>query len=157
TKDYTTDATKDLVRVFAYTLKDDTIKLTYAKNGNATDATTDFTKGKTTVGTMSDKTNVSDAEQTNYASSSTVFFYVSLKSNNKTIDDVDVYTGYANAPSVDGVAAEAAYNNAGKIAAVAFEGGNVSIKDVADFLYITKIVSNSSDYSTVEAVLAGTD
>ena len=157
TKDYTTDATKDLVRVFAYTLKDDTIKLTYAKNGNATDATTDFTKGKTTVGTMSDKTNVSDAEQTNYASSSTVFFYVSLKSNNKTIDDVDVYTGYANAPSVDGVAAEAAYNNAGKMAAVAFEGGNVSIKDVADFLYITKIVSNSSDYSTVEAVLAGTD
>ena len=157
TKDYTTDATKDLVRVFAYTLKDDTIKLTYAKNGNATDATTDFTKGKTTVGTMSDKTNVSDAEQTNYASSSTVFFYVALKDDNKHIDDVDVYTGYANAPSVDGVAAEAAYNNAGKMAAVAFEGGNVSIKDVADFLYITKIVSNSSDYSTVEAVLAGTD
>ena len=149
------DVTESTNRIYAYTLKDNTIKLTDAKNGNASSDASDveFSKGKTTVSNL----DASGKGKTNYASSSTVFFYVSLKSDKKTIDDVDVYTGYANAPSVEKVAAEAAYNNAGKMAAVAFEGGNVSIKDVADFLYITKIVSNSSDYSTVEAVLAGTD
>ena len=149
----TTTANDGKDRVYAYTLKDNTIKLTPAKNGNASSDAADvsFTKGKTTVS----KLDASGTGKTNYASSSTVFFYVSLKEGK--IDDVDVYTGYANAPSVEKVAAEAAYNNAGKMAAVAFEGGTVSIKDVADFLYITKIVSNSSDYSTVEAVLAGTD
>ena len=145
-------------RIYAYSINSDgEIKLSLPKNGNATNADVDFSKGKTTVGTMTDSKNVSGATQTNYANSSTVFFYVSLKSDDKTIDSVSVYTGYANAPSVEGVKAEAAYNNAGKMAAASFTGGTVAIKDVADALYITSIVSNSSDYSTVKAVLAGTD
>ena len=148
-------------RIYAYSINSDgEIKLSLPKNGNAADASTDFTKGKTTVGTMVDANNVDDATQTNYANSSTVFFYVSTKKDNESndvIDSVSVYTGYTNAPSVEGVKAEAAYNNAGKMAAVSFTGGTVAIKDVADALYITSVVSNSSDYSTVKAVLAGSD
>ena len=151
------EATHDeLPRVFAYTLDDDTITLTYARNGNASIASTDFTKGRADVGDFTDKANVEEADQTDYASSSTIFFYVDLKDNG-SINDVDVYTGYANAPSVEGVAAEAAFNAAGRMAAVSFEGGAAAIQDITDYLYVTDIVSESSDYTTVEAILAGTN
>ena len=151
------EATHDeLPRVFAYTLDDDTITLTYARNGNASIASTDFTKGRADVGDFTDKANVEEADQTDYASSSTIFFYVDLDKDD-AIDDVDVYTGYSNAPSVDGVAAEAAYNAAGNMAAVALTGGTLSTRDLSDFLYVTDIVSESSDYTTVEAILAGTN
>ena len=147
--------------IYVYSINsDDEIKLSDPKNGNATNADVDFSKGKTTVGKMTAMTGDEKKTQTDYANSSTVFFYVSTKKNNESkdvIDSVSVYTGYANAPSVEGVKAEAAYNNAGKMAAVSFTGGTVAIKDVADALYITSVVSNSSDYSTVKAVLAGTD
>ena len=138
-------------RIYGYSINSDKeIKLTAAKKGNAEGTNVEFTKGKTTVGVSA------SADQTKYANTSTVFFYVAVDNSN-VIDDVDVYTGYANAPSVEKVTAEAAYNNAGKMAAVAFEGGTVSIADVADALYITSVVSNSSSYSTVKAVLAGTN
>ena len=156
TDDYTTTVADDEIRVFAYTLDDDTITLTYARNGNASIASTDFTKGRTNVGNLVDDETAEDADQTNYASSSTIFFYVDLKDTG-SIDDVDVYTGYANAPSVEDVAAEAAFNAAGRMAAVSFEGGTAAIQDITDFLYVTDIVSESSDYTTVEAILAGTD
>lgn len=108
------------------------------------------------MGNLADDETAEDAEQTNYASSSTIFFYVDLKDNG-SINDVDVYTGYANAPSVEDVAAEAAFNAAGRMAAVSFEGGAAAIQDITDYLYVTDIVSESSDYTTVEAILAGTD
>ena len=60
-------------------------------------------------------------------------------------------------PALDGVAAEAAYNAAGNMAAVALTGGTLSTRDLSDFLYVTDIVSESSDYTTVEAILAGTN
>ena len=156
TEDAYSTTVGDEIRVFAYTLDDDTITLTYARNGNASIASTDFTKGRADVGDFTDKANVEEADQTDYASSSTIFFYVDLDKDD-AIDDVDVYTGYSNAPSVDGVAAEAAYNAAGNMAAVALTGGTLSTRDLSDFLYVTDIVSESSDYTTVEAILAGTN
>ena len=156
TEDAYSTTVGDEIRVFAYTLDDDTITLTYARNGNASIDSTDFTKGRTNVGNLADDETAEDAEQTNYASSSTIFFYVDLDEDG-AIDDVDVYTGYSNAPSVDGVAAEAAFNAAGRMAAVSFEGGAAAIQDITDYLYVTDIVSESSDYTTVEAILAGTD
>ena len=102
TEDAYSTTVGDEIRVFAYTLDDDTITLTYARNGNANIASTDFTKGRADVGDFTDKANVEEADQTDYASSSTIFFYVDLDKDD-AIDDVDVYTGHNGGLNVCGV------------------------------------------------------
>ena len=136
-------------RIYAYSIDSKgEILLKDAKEvKNSTSNTVDFEKGKTVVSSLDSKTQ--------YATSSTVFFYVNLKDGN--IDDVDVYTGYADAPTVDNVWAEAAYNNGGNMAAVSFIGGSITSKDVADHLYVTDIVGHSKDTTTVKAILPGSD
>ena len=132
--------------IYAYSINSDgELKLTQA---NVSDKTTgyDFTKGNTKVNTSL------------YATNNTVFFYVSLKDGK--VDDVDVYTGYKNAPSVTGtIGGNAVVSNgsATTVTAVAFEGATVATKDVSDHLYITDVLSASSKYTEVKAILAGTD
>ncbi|MBU5436361.1 hypothetical protein, partial [Pseudoflavonifractor sp. MSJ-37] len=150
------NADSSLARVYAYSIgSDGEIKLSDAKGLYAqnTSTSTDFTKNKTYMNGLSKVGG--GTLQSAYASSSTVFFYVSIKDGE--IDDVDVYTGYASAPSVDDVKAYAAYNNGGNMAAVAFTGGSITGKDVADHLFVTKIVNHTKDTTTVKAILPGTD
>ncbi len=148
------DHSDALARVYAYSIgSDGEIKLSDAKGGNGTSGTVAFEKNKTYVGNLLD---ANGASKTKYASSSTVFFYVSIKDNE--IDDVDVYTGYASAPSVDNVKAYAAYNNGNNMAAVAFTGGSITGKDVADHLFVTDILGHNQDNTTtIKAILAGSD
>ena len=149
----TTDNDQAGNRVYAYSINSKKeIKLSNAKQGTASATTTDFDKNKTAISGLS---LASGKNQTKYATSNTAFFYVSVK--DKKIDDVDVYTGYTKAPSVDSVYAEAAYNAGGKMAAVAFTGTKITSKDVADFLYVTKVLDSTTDYTNVKAILAGTN
>ncbi|MBU5436363.1 hypothetical protein, partial [Pseudoflavonifractor sp. MSJ-37] len=148
----TSTADTALGRVYAYSIgSDGEIKLTAPKdNLSVTGDASEFTKNKTQVGGL---TVTDSAKQTKYASSSTVFFYVTIKGGK--IDDVDVYTGYTNAPSVSSVKAYAAYNAGGNMAAVAFTGGSIVGKDVADFVYVTDIGTSTNDYTNAKAILPG--
>ena len=135
--------------IYAYSINsDDEIKLTEVKTDESF-APGKFTKGSTRVGT---------GDGTYYATSNTVFFYVTLKDNE--VDGVDVYTGYQSAPSLDAAAGDGyiALNNSGRATAVAYADEDIkTAEDVSDHLYITDVVDETSDYTTVTAVLAGTD
>lgn len=138
----------DTQTIYAYSINNDgELKLTQA---NVSDKTTgyDFTKGNTKV------------NDSLYATNNTVFFYVSLKDGK--VDDVDVYTGYKNAPSLaDKYAGQgnAVVSSGSKTTAnaVAFEGAEIATKDVSSHLYITDVLSASSKYTEVKAVFVGTD
>ena len=118
-----------------------------------------FTKGRTSIAVDG---------STYYATSSTVFFYVNGTSAAvSSIDngDVDVYAGYANAPTLSTTAtkyasvytrsndsASSAYNTA---AVVVFRGTGIASANVDDFLYVYGKGNSTSDYTDVNAFVAG--
>ena len=133
--------------IYTYSINSDNeIKLTEVKN--STETALDFTKGQSRV------------NATVQSTLNTVFFYVSLKDDDTTVKDVDVYTGYRNAPTLDddyegnGVLV---LDGGKKAAAVAFVGATTTSKDVSNHLYITDIGSETSDYTEVSAIFDGTD
>ena len=135
-------------RIYAYSInKDGEIKLTNPKATSDGNVSASFSKNKTKVEGLT-------GAKTDYASSNTVFFYVSL--DGKKIDDVEVYTGYKNAPGVDSAAAEAAFNSNDKMVAVAFEAADLSRTEKADHLFVTDVITSSSKTTTVKAILPGT-
>ena len=121
-----------------------------------------FTKGRTTI-------NVNG--QTYYATSSTVFFYLNDTRTPSTslssIDtgDVDVYSGYSNAPtlstssspvaSVYTRSSDSTSSSYDTAAVVVFRGSNIASANVDDFLYIYGKGNTGTDYTTVDAFVAG--
>ena len=146
------DAARGLI--FAYKVTNNEIKLTKPAGGMAEGEQVTFEKGKTTVDGLKTKAN-----QTKFANKNTVFFYVTLKDDEK-IDDVDVYTGYSAAPDVDkedSAIALAAYNKAGKMVAVAITSEKFDSTDLSDHVFIYKKDRTFTDYTEVRGFLAGTD
>lgn len=146
------DAARGLI--FAYKVTNNEIKLTKPAGGMAEGEQVTFEKGKTTVDGLKTKAN-----QTKFANKNTVFFYVTLKDDEK-IDDVDVYTGYSAAPDVDkedSAIALAAYNKAGKMVAVAITSEEFDSTDLSDHVFIYKKDRTFTDYTEVRGFLAGTD
>lgn len=146
------DAARGLI--FAYKVTNNEIKLTKPAGGMAEGEQVTFEKGKTTVDGLQTKAN-----QTKFANKNTVFFYVTLKDDEK-IDDVDVYTGYSAAPDVDkedSAIALAAYNKAGKMVAVAITSEEFDSTDLSDHVFIYKKDRTFTDYTEVRGFLAGTD
>ena len=140
--------------IFAYKVTNNEIKLTKPAGGMAEGEQVTFEKGKTTVDGLKTKAN-----QTKFANKNTVFFYVTLKDDEK-IDDVDVYTGYSAAPDVDkedSAIALAAYNKAGKMVAVAITSEEFDSTDLSDHVFIYKKDRTFTDYTEVRGFLAGTD
>ena len=134
--------------VLAYTMTgNNEIKLIAPKGtANATAAAT-FSKGKTSItGTGISKTV--------YATTNTVFYYVDG-------DDVSVYTGYKNAPTVDAAEATAAVAlnkvDGNKAMAVVFDGAGVATASVSDNLFLYKTGSSTKDYTEATVFLAGQD
>ena len=155
-----TDSDDAAGRIFAYSINSDgEIKLSQARTTTKTDAQdAAFTKGKTTVKAIDSAathTGSDAGKTTSYASTNTVFFYVSLEDGK--VDSVDVYTGYTSAPTVTTAYGEAAFNSTGKMVAVSFTAASLKTTDVSDHLYVTDIVSQSSKTTTVKAILPGTD
>ncbi|WP_050619306.1 S-layer homology domain-containing protein [Intestinimonas massiliensis (ex Afouda et al. 2020)] len=146
------DAARGLI--FAYKVTNNEIKLTKPAGGMAEGEQVTFEKGKTTVDGLK-----TEANQTKFANKNTVFFYVTLKDDEK-IDDVDVYTGYSAAPDVDkedSAIALAAYNKAGKMVAVAITSEEFDSTDLSDHVFIYKKDRTFTDYTEVRGFLAGTD
>ena len=146
------DAARGLI--FAYKVTNNEIKLTKPAGGMAEGEQVTFEKGKTTVDGLKTKAN-----QTKFANKNTVFFYVTLKDDEK-IDDVDVYTGYSAAPDVDNEDSAidlAAYNKAGKMVAVAITSEEFDSTDLSDHVFIYKKDRTFTDYTEVRGFLAGTD
>ena len=146
------DYLKDKIgKVFAYSINSDKkIKLTEdtTPDGNA-DKDATFTKGKTSIG------KVGSSDKTYYASSNTVFFYTPGVKNG-TISDVDVYSGYAKAPTLDAnKAAATVYLKNDRVMAVVFTGENLTTANVTDNLYVTSVGTSTSDYTNVKAFIAG--
>ncbi len=121
--------------VYSYSInKDKEIELKEAK---ATEpAKADFTKGKASVA----------GEK---AENSTVFFYVDGS-------DVDVYTGYKSAPSVEDTTTTVYTKKDGKVAAVVFKDAATSAS-VGDHLFMCGTGSKGSDVFEAKVYLAGTD
>ena len=137
-------------KVYAYTINSDKkIKLTNDTT-TAGDSTKDvtFTKGKTSIG------KVGTPDKTYYANGNTVFFYTP-----ETVDgsaDINVYTGYAKAPTLeDGKAVATVYLKNDRVMAVVFSGKDLTTANVADNLYITSVGTSTSDYTNAKAFIAG--
>ena len=122
--------------VYSYSInKDKEIELKVATK--AVDGeTADFTKGKASVAGKK-------------AENSTVFFYVDGS-------DVDVYTGYKSAPSVEDTTTTVYTKKDGKVAAVVFEDAATSAS-VGDHLFMSGTGSKGSDVFEAKVYLAGTD
>ena len=107
-----------------------------------------FEKGKTMVKVNTD---------TGAANSSTVFFYVTMTEKGDDVDKVTVYTGYANAPSVD-QADKGVYalNNKDKVAAAVFFGSSADGAQ-ADHLFLYKWDRTFDGYREAHVYLAGSD
>ena len=138
-------------KVYAYSINSDKkIKLTNDTT-TAGDSTKDvtFTKGKTSIG------KVGADKATYYANGNTVFFYTpGVKGS--TISDVDVYNGYAKAPTLEsGNAAATVYLKNNRVMAVVFTGENLTTANVDDNLYITSVGTSTSDYTNATAFIAG--
>ena len=133
--------------VYAYSINSDKeIKLTAASGGKSySDAT--FTKGKTSVGATS--------MTTVYANKNTAFFYTAGKSDD-TINDVDVYTGYNNAPSLNSNKATVqVYTSGTRVVAVVFTGSDLTTANLDDNLYLYKVGTTTSNYTNGKAFIAG--
>lgn len=68
---------------------------------------------------------------------------------------MDVYAGYANAPSVDGAHSYVHLNSEGRAVAVIFVGDNITTANVDNFLYIYGRGNSNNDYTQVDAFVAG--
>ena len=133
--------------VYAYSINSDKeIKLTAASGGKSySDAT--FTKGKTSVGATS--------MTTVYANKNTAFFYTAGKSGD-AINDVDVYTGYNNAPSLNSNKATVqVYTSGTRVVAVVFTGSDLTTANLDDNLYLYSVGTTTSNYTNGKAFIAG--
>ena len=150
--------------VYRYTLNSsDEIRLTEIDADNQ-DSLTDasFEQDRTAIrGNGGDKSAY-------YATSSTAFFYVGVEdihgyADNERIDtdDVDIYTGYRQAPDLDDGDIYADIYVRGdegstQVGAVVFYGSDsLSSADMDDSIYITDIIRRTTDYTVVEAYIAG--
>jgi len=124
-------------------------------------STDGFTKGKTKVSIPG-----ANGNSPFYATSKTIFFYVTLKKDNTTYlpDKVNVYTGYANAPSIKNGAAykdgnTAEVNNFGSAAVTSNKADVVvfvgeladSTASDKDYLYLKDFGTTTADGKLTEA------
>ena len=104
-----------------------------------------FEKGKTMVGSTA-------------STNSTVFFHVDM--DGADVDEVNVYVGYKNAPSVDESTRVTLAKNAkgDRVAAVMFvDPDSEDTAKVADHLYLKSVDAVATDYTRATAVLAGSE
>ena len=138
-------------KVYAYSINSDKkIKLTNdtTTDGDSTKDVT-FTKGKTSIG------KVGASDKTYYANGNTVFFYTAGVKGG-SISDVDVYSGYAKAPTLDAnKAAATVYLKNDRVMAVVFTGEDLTTANVDDNLYISSVGTSTSDYTNATAFIAG--
>ena len=156
--------------VYRYTLNSsDEIRLTEIDPDNQDSLTAaSFEQDRTAIrGNGGDKSAY-------YATSSTAFFYVGYvdEDGNTDIhnipengridtDDVDIYTGYQQAPDLDDGNIYADIYVRGdsgstQVGAVIFYGSDsLSSADMDDSIYITDIIRRTTDYTVVEAYIAG--
>ena len=134
--------------VYAYSINSDKeIKLTAASGGTSYSNAT-FTKGKTSVGATS--------MTTVYANKNTAFFYTAGKSGD-SINDVDVYTGYNNAPSLNTSSSVnvQVYTSGTRVVAVVFTGSDLTTANLDDNLYLYSVGTTTSNYTNGKAFIAG--
>ena len=137
-------------KVYAYSINSDKkIKLindTTTDGDNTKDVT--FTKGKTSIG------KVGASDKTYYANGNTVFFYTPETINGSA--DINVYSGYAKAPTLDANKAVATvYLKNDRVMAVVFSGKDLTTANVTDNLYVTSVGTSTSNYTNAKAFLAG--
>lgn len=126
------------------------VSYTIKSNGNVSlkkvtteDKTAAFEKGKTLVGGVS-------------ATASTLFFHVTIKDSNVT--EVEIFTGYKNAPSTkEGTITVAANDKTGKAVAAVFvnpvtDSGKAK---VADHLWLKSTGTSNKNYTNATVILAG--
>ncbi|MCI2105475.1 MAG: S-layer homology domain-containing protein [Intestinimonas sp.] len=156
-------STPNVYTLVSYSLNSkDEVKLSPAAN-TVTGTVSSFTKKKTSIAytdpaeVVDDDGNTSStgSNPTYYASSSTVFFYV--KYDGSSIDSVDVYTGYNQAPSTN-VSGDAsvALSSSDKVEAVAFSDVSAST-DNDDHLFLYKWGNTYSDYREAYVYMPGSD
>ena len=113
-----------------------------------------FSKGKTTV--KIDASETGDAGSY-YTSANTAFFYVTMDDDGGKISSVDVYTGYANAPTVDkATGAISVAENNDKIVAVAFTGSDAAA-EAEDHVFVYKTGSTTNEYIEAYVYMNGKD
>ena len=136
--------------IVSYSLtSDNEIKMSDPVTYTGTDGT--FSKGKTTVAI----TEGTDSGENLYTSANTAFFYVTMDGGK--VSSVDVYTGYANAPTVDSAdGVVVAENTSGKIVAVAFTGSDATAQ-AEDHVFIYKTGSTTDEYIEAYAYVNGKD
>ena len=152
----------EIGKVYAYSINSsDEIKLTSVGQAYTEQTGASFEKGKITI--------KATGQTAQYATSSTVFFYVSdddgqiiNKSSSISSDDVSTYTSYTTAPDVSSTATVTVYtktlsDNTTRVVAVVFAGEDLVSADVSDNLYVTKIISTDGDDTTVNAFVNGSD
>ncbi len=133
--------------VYAYTINSDKeIKLTTAAGGTSYNNAT-FTKGKTSVG--------GDSMATVYANKNTAFFYTAGKGVGTVIDDVDVYTGYNNAPTLKAGAKVQVFTSGTRVVAVVFTGSDLTSANLDDNLYLYSVGTSTAKYTNGKAFIAG--
>ena len=136
--------------VYAYSINSDKkIKLINdtTTDGDSTKDVT-FTKGKTSIG------KVGASDKTYYANGNTVFFYTPETINGSA--DINVYSGYAKAPTLDANKAVATvYLKNDRVMAVVFSGKDLTTANVTDNLYVTSVGTSTSNYTNAKAFLAG--
>ena len=182
--DATTDAANNKISVtnmiglvFPYTITSNgNIKLFLPKGSGVNGTGPDFTKGLSTLSldtVIDEEDNLRpDSMDTGlstplpnsyYTNNATTFFYVKTDASGSVVEDVDVYNGRNNAPSVDrgdgnGSAKVllALRNSDMDVGAVAFF--NVEISESAgNHMYVVASNYVSSEYCTVDAYLNGSD
>ena len=137
--------------IVSYTLtSDDEIKMSNPDDSyTGTNGT--FSKGKTTVAI----TAGTNSGEKLYTSANTAFFYVTMDGGK--VSSVDVYTGYANAPTVDSATGVVvAENKSDKIVAVAFTGSDATAQ-AEDHVFIYKTGSTTDEYIEAYAYVNGKD
>ena len=147
--DLTATDVEDGNMIVSYTLtSDDEIKMSDpTKDYEGTAGT--FSKGKTTVKITTGETG------SYYTSANTAFFYVTMDGGK--VSDVDVYTGYESAPTVDrATKIVVAENKSEKIVAVAFTGSDATAQ-AEDHVFIYKTGSTTDEYIEAYAYVNGKD
>ena len=112
-----------------------------------TDKTAAFEKGKTLIGDVS-------------ATNSTLFFYVDTvtANNDKSVDEVEIYTGYKNAPTTEEGTIKVATNTNGRVSVAVFTDAKVGGKaKVADHLWLKSTGTSNKNYTNATVVLAGSE
>lgn len=127
------------------------VSYTIKSNGNVslkavttTDKTAAFEKGKTLVGGVS-------------ATASTLFFHVE-KDKDGDVTEVEIFTGYKNAPSTkEGTISVATNDKTGKAVAAVFVNPETDSgkAKVADHLWLKSTGTSNKDYTNATVILAG--